>query len=94
MSPRATTSSLHFDEDDNLLCVLRGLKRVALVSPRNAEALQPAPVGNHCEASVWSGGGDGVLVVDVREGDVLAIPRGHWHSVRSDAGTIAVNFWA
>jgi len=95
MSPRATTSNLHFDGDDNLLCVLRGRKRVALVGPRDAESLRPAPAGNHCEADVWGtlDGGGGVTFVDVCENDVLAIPRGHWHSVRSVEGTIALNFW-
>ena len=95
MSPQATTAALHFDGDDNLLCVLRGRKRVALVAPADAARLQPPPEGHHCECDVWRGAPLGVRadVVDVVAGDVLAIPRGWWHSVQSDPGTVALNYW-
>ena len=92
MSPQATTASLHFDSFDNLLCVLRGRKRVALVAPEDAARLQPPPEGHHCDADVWQLAAP-VAFVEVNEGDVLAIPRGWWHAVRSDAGTVAVNWW-
>jgi len=92
MSPQATTASLHFDNYDNLLCVLRGRKRVALVAPEDSARLQPPPEGHHCDADVWQLAAL-VGIVEVSEGDVLAIPRGWWHAVQSDAGTMAVNWW-
>ena len=95
MSPLATTAALHFDSDDNLLCVLRGRKRVALVAPEDAARLQPPPSGHHCDCDVFAAplSAERVAIVDVGEGDVLAIPRGWWHAVRSDAGTLALNWW-
>jgi hypothetical protein len=92
MSPQTTTASLHFDSFDNHLCVLVGRKRVALVAPEDAARLQPPPEGHHCDADVWQLAAP-VAFVEVNEGDVLAIPRGWWHAVRSDAGTMAVNWW-
>ena len=98
MSPRATTSALHTDDEDNLLCVLRGRKVVALVAPGAARHLRPAPEGTHCEADVFTAGGAptaaGARFVEARAGDVVLIAKGVWHAVRSDAGTVAINFWS
>jgi hypothetical protein len=40
-----------------------------------------------------SGGSVEITYVTVAAGDALYIPEGWWHAVRSDAGTVAVNFW-
>lgn len=54
-SPGPTTSTLHFDTDDNLLSVLQGSKRVALVSPEHSHLLGVDGVwSNHSDADVWS----------------------------------------
>ena len=44
MSAVETVSSTHYDEEDNILCVLQGEKQVALVSPEFTHSLTPSPL--------------------------------------------------
>ena len=95
-----TTSSFHYDNSHNILVVLQGRKTVRLLSPEHTAVLQPFPAtslaqgSNHCHASDVPAALDtAVATATLEAGDALFIPEGWWHEVRSDAGTVALNFW-
>jgi hypothetical protein len=113
------TTGVHWDAVHNLLCVLRGRKRVLLLPPAAGPHLQECPLHaatpNHAQASLWGGegwphggGSVGALPppslppglppawccdVTVEAGDALYIPEGWWHTVASEPGTLALNWW-
>lgn len=107
MNGGPSTSSLHYDPQHNLLCVVCGFKRVQLWPPACTRLLQPFSIygesSNHSTlknlhgcaeldaAAKFSGGRH----FDIRlgAGDALYIPAGWWHLVHSDARTLAVNYW-
>lgn len=108
LSVKGSRSSLHFDDYNNVLCVVSGRKRVSAWPPSCTNKLYPHPLGgecaNHSRVDVSS---PHVLethplfadaepfksVYDMRPGDALYIPEGWWHQVDSDPHTAAVNFW-
>jgi hypothetical protein len=103
-------SPIHFDCMENLLCVVRGRKSIALWHPAHAPLLYPG------------GGGSGLFsqvpdvfdpacrdrfpllqqalplarAVELSAGDVLYLPCGWWHDVRTPRGerSISVSYWA
>jgi hypothetical protein len=89
----------------NLLCVLRGRKTVALLSPQDSATLRPAPLASvsshHAGVQLLDDegrvaalpGGVVPLLAVVDAGSGLFIPEGWWHSVVSEPRTVAVNFW-
>ncbi|KAJ8601498.1 hypothetical protein CTAYLR_006720 [Chrysophaeum taylorii] len=85
----AATTPAHFDERDNLLSVLAGRKRVALAPHASVEA-KPCWGGapNHAAGPMAPR-----RVVDVAAGEALFVPRGVWHEVWSEPGTVALNAW-
>ena len=96
-------SGLHYDCNDNLLCVVVGRKTATLFPPTAASAVvRPAPIftdsSNHSvlppsvDFSAGAGLGGGITFL-LNAGDALFIPEGWWHSVTSERHTIAVNFW-
>ncbi|KAJ1448960.1 hypothetical protein M885DRAFT_123622 [Pelagophyceae sp. CCMP2097] len=89
-------SEPHFDDDHNVLSVVRGRKRVHLWPHRaGAARFAAAPPWssspNHCRPGVAAGVGPPPVML--RAGEALLIPAGYYHAVESDAGTIAVNAW-
>lgn len=105
-SPTATCTNLHYDYQHNVLAVLRGHKRV-LLAPAHAPVPGVGPLwdtgtANHCldNGIAWDGAQlrrvlpDGfVSTLDICAGQALFLPRGWWHQVSSDAGTIAISHW-
>ena len=76
--------------------VVRGRKRVVLAPPDAGPSLRASPLwsdaANHAAGDIRADL-PGVQSVDLSRGQALFVPEGWWHSVTSDAGTIAVNFW-
>ena len=97
-----TESNLHYDEYDNVLCVIEGHKTVSLFKPSSTYHFHVAPAfaasANHTGLSPSTYTTD-ALRVCVKPGQALYIPEGWWHHVvsssSSDTGTctIGVNFW-
>ena len=46
MCVRGSSSSLHYDPNDNLLCVVAGSKRVFLYPPALTPCLYPRPISD------------------------------------------------
>jgi len=101
---KKTTSSLHFDPHDGLLCVVCGEKKVRLLPPTATPHIRARPLyhesSNHALVNIWSDQADmqHLLTLGLKEhtvypGDAVFIPQGWWHQVESDNGTFAINFW-
>jgi lysine-specific demethylase 8 len=106
MGPAGTVSPLHFDVADNFLVQLHGSKRVAVLAPGQSERLyygrasDPglahfSPVDlERPDLGRFPRARDAVGAVGQLEpGDVLFIPAGHWHHVRSLSPSVSLNFW-
>lgn len=100
------TSNLHFDPADNLLCMVKGTKRIRLYGPDQSARVYQAPVLRECnELHSPVDVADPDLArfprfrrakfrtVDLRPGEALFMPAGYWHYVRSGGFNIAINFW-
>jgi hypothetical protein len=92
--------NLHYDANSNFLCLLDGEKLVCLVSPENTDSVHAndmtSSAANHSKLSFTDVVTSTSLphsVERLRKGDILFIPEGWWHCVRSDECTIAVNYW-
>lgn len=101
---KRTTSSLHYDPHDGLLCVVCGEKKVRLLPPSATPHIRARPLHhescNHALANIWSNKADmqhlltlGLKEYTVYPGDAVFIPQGWWHQVQSDNDTLAINFW-
>ena len=106
VGPHDSATPLHFDEVNNLLCVLHGTKRVVMFRPSDVVNLYPASVfaRQHAIASRIN-----LLAPDmkrfpravraiprevvVESGNALLIPACWWHQVHNVGATIAVNHW-
>ncbi|CBN77138.1 conserved unknown protein [Ectocarpus siliculosus] len=106
MGAMETTTNLHYDANHNLLFVLKGSKRVALLPPDMTAGVHAMPVfsesANHsglqpAETAAVVDGDEaarkGAVYADVAEGEAIFIPEGWWHQVFSSRGTVAVNVW-
>jgi hypothetical protein len=99
-----TTTPIHAELTHNLLAVIRGEKEVALLAPWQSRALyfRPLSAAPHispvdpyvldrrrfprtAHATPWR--------ALVRSGDVLFLPRGWWHAVRTNGLTVAHTSW-
>lgn len=97
-----TRSMLHSDLKDNLFCQVWGEKDVTLLSWEDSRAAYPFP-DNLVNSQVDLAEPDlarfprlaGVVFrsATVRPGDVLFIPRGCWHDIRSRTPSVSVNHW-
>jgi hypothetical protein len=99
---------LHFDALSNFFCKVRGQKQFLLYPPSQSFLLYPFPVGhpqdNFAMVDGWklnterfpaSARATG-LEATLGPGDVLYVPRYHWHTVRQTSPgieTISLNFW-
>jgi hypothetical protein len=106
IGPHASATPLHFDEVNNLLCVLQGRKRVVMFRPSEVVNLYPASVfgRQHAIASRLN-----LLAPDLERfpraaravpyevvvdaGNALLLPACWWHQVHNIGPTIAVNYW-
>lgn len=98
-------SPAHFDRADNILAQVVGEKVVTLFSPEDDEFLYPFPASSkvphmslvdieapdpvkfpqYCRAKP--------IRLNLRAGDMLYIPKGWWHHIRTTVDSISVNFW-
>ena len=91
----SSQTPLHFDAFDNLLCVVRGRKRLLLWPPGCAELLYPGGGGSalFSQADVFAPDLEAfplleralplALHADLGPGDALYLPCGWWHAVQS-----------
>lgn len=88
ISTGSARTTPHFDGDDNVLSVLCGRKVVTYAAHMEAE---PVPIwsGSPNHAATFCGGKQ----VEILPGQALYLPRGYWHQVDSDPGTVALNVW-
>jgi lysine-specific demethylase 8 len=98
-------SSLHRDLADNLHAQVSGRKRFTLVAPQQSACVYPNSffdgVPNGCRVDVERPDyarfprlrEAEMFVAELGPGDVLYIPRGWWHHVRTLELGISVNFW-
>ena len=103
IGPAGTVSDLHTDPMDNLLCQVVGSKRVLLLAPAQGARLQAheGPMANTATAdpeaaevaATLAQQGATLLSAVVGPGEVLFIPKGWWHHVRSLTPSISLSFW-
>ncbi|KAK1864321.1 hypothetical protein I4F81_006869 [Pyropia yezoensis] len=106
VGPPRTHTRLHTDTADNALAQVAGVKVVRLVDPRHTSCLA-VPAGDGARGNVAgvddlvhpAGSGAAAVAavpygrVVLRAGDVLHIPAGWWHDVRSVGAAVSVNYW-
>ncbi|MDG4810906.1 cupin-like domain-containing protein [Micromonospora sp. WMMD1120] len=97
-----TRSMLHSDLKDNLFCQVVGEKSIFLVPWSDTTAVYPFPdnlVNSRVDlaavdlgqfprlrqATVYAG--------TVRPGDILYMPSGTWHDIRSRTASVSINHW-
>lgn len=97
-----TRSMLHSDLKDNLFCQLWGEKDVVLLPWQYSRAAYPFPdnlVNSMVDVSLPDVRrfprlrGVPFRYARMRPGDVLFIPRGCWHDIRSITPSVSVNHW-
>ncbi|MDJ0676979.1 MAG: cupin-like domain-containing protein [Calothrix sp. MO_167.B42] len=98
----STCSGLHYDWSDNLLVQIHGTKKAVLVSPEDSPNLYPFP-DNHTKSQVGCENPDikaqplvkNVTFMDgfLEPGDVLFIPKGWWHYLKSSESSISLTCW-
>lgn len=104
LGPSDTVTPCHHDPYDNLLCQVFGSKYIRLYAPTESHKMYPheqRALANASMVDVLSPDLDSFpLYRDARyqdcilkEGDMLYIPHGWWHYVRSLETSFSVSFW-
>ena len=105
IGPEGMVSSMHRDLADNLHAQVAGKKRFTLVAPQQSACVYPNSlfdsVPNGCRIDVERPDyvafprlrAAEMLVAELDPGDVVYVPRGWWHHVRTLDLSISVNFW-
>ncbi len=105
-----TVTRVHYDLNENLICVVAGKRRVLLYPPEQLPNLYPGPfdrtIGGVPVGMVdpenpdldryprFALARDAVRVAELEAGDVLYIPYGWWHQVRSlSPFNVMINYW-
>lgn len=105
-----TVTRVHYDLNQNLICVVAGKRRVMLYPPEQLPNLYPGPfdrtIGGVPVGMVDPENPDleryprfalaqnAVQVAELEAGDVLYIPFGWWHQVRSLSHfNVMINYW-
>ncbi|XP_071964354.1 bifunctional peptidase and (3S)-lysyl hydroxylase Jmjd7-like [Antedon mediterranea] len=102
-SSGGTKSVLHYDEVDNINCIMDGKKEFFMVDKKNSEYIDiDAPEGSYSEvdvekADLYKYPGLGTVPwfnVTMEAGDCFYIPYKWFHQVKSSSGrNLAVNVW-
>lgn len=104
---QGTITPAHFDVADNLLCQIRGTKKILLWPPGDYPHLYVNPTGARYERNSNLGSLEDVdfdtfpefrharaISCDLEAGEMLYIPLGWFHYVQTTAFTVSVNhFW-
>lgn len=101
MSSGGTSSSQHFDTQDNIFVQVDGDKEVIIFDPlhsreayidyHNKYGLSPVNT-EHIDLETWPRYADiPYLTADLEKGDVLYIPENWWHHLRSKKRNISIN---
>jgi len=105
IGPSGIVSSMHRDLADNLHAQVAGRKRFTLVAPQQSACVYPNSffdaVPNGCGVDIEHPDyarfprlrEAEMFVAELGPGDVIYIPRGWWHHVRTLDLSISVNFW-
>lgn len=105
-----TVTRVHYDLNENLICVVAGRRRVMLFPPEQLPNLYPGPfdrtIGGVPVGMVdpenpdlerypnFALAQEAALVAELEAGDVLYIPYGWWHQVRSLSPiNVMINYW-
>ncbi|MGK5023282.1 cupin-like domain-containing protein [Janthinobacterium sp. RB2R34] len=105
LGPAGTVTPLHCDYDDNLFAQLWGSKRIILSPPHHEEFLYPREANAILFGSPFDPEAPDyerfplarqatMIVVLVEAGDMLYVPAGWYHQVRSLAFSLSSNRWA
>ncbi|XP_031618472.1 bifunctional peptidase and arginyl-hydroxylase JMJD5 [Contarinia nasturtii] len=104
LGPEGTTSPMHIDEKNNLLCQVFGSKRIILAPPKDSINLYPFDgdmLKNTSQIDAEHLDFDRFpLLANVKfysftlyKGEMLYIPPKWWHFVRSLSKSFSVSFW-
>ncbi len=104
IGPKGTKSKLHYDSDHNLFVQIYGKKIVTLISPKYSENCYPTNItwyDGYSPIDVMQPNLDlypefgNVLLLqsELEAGDMLYIPKGWWHDIRSTENSISANLW-
>ena len=104
IGPKGTKSKLHYDSDHNLFIQIYGSKLITLISPEDSENCYPTNKTWYDGFSPID-----VLNPDytkyprfkkitkyqslIKDGDMVYIPKGWWHDIRSMEDSISFNLW-
>lgn len=103
LGPRGTVTGLHFDWADNTLAQIRGHKAITLVSPDQSPLLYRSEkfdllaVSSSVDIDHYDRGRFPLFEraklqqATLHEGEMLFIPRGWWHHIRSLSPSITVS---
>lgn len=103
IGPKATISTMHTDDKNNLLCQVIGEKLIILASPNETDNLYPyeGMLNNTSQVDAENLDFEKFPLtknvkfsrVVLRAGEILFIPKLWWHYVRSLSPSISISFW-
>lgn len=105
LGPANTVTPLHFDEKDNLFAQLVGLKLVILCSKLTPKAAMYAHPKRSLLPNTSRVNPENIkekyhlfkeaqlIYILIKPGDLLFIPKGWWHYVRSITPSLSVSYW-
>lgn len=90
LSSPGVSAAWHYDSLDNLLLQVHGSKTVSIIPPQSCMQTYSSLHPYHRQALI---AGCSNQSVELRAGDMLYIPAGHWHSVLTGTDSVSVNLW-
>lgn len=103
IGPKNTISTMHTDDKHNFLCQVVGEKLIILAHPRDSEYLYPYDGllsntsqvdAEHIDHEKFPAAKNVKFQrIILKAGQMLYIPKLHWHYVRSLTPSISISFW-
>ncbi|MBP0598204.1 cupin-like domain-containing protein [Herbaspirillum sp. LeCh32-8] len=105
IGPAGTVTPLHCDYDDNIFAQIWGRKRIWLAPPHHDEFLYPREANAILFGSPFDPGQPdfdnfplarhaAITVCDMQAGELLYLPAGWYHQVKSMSFSLSANRWA